>query len=454
MRDYISRHISAVYVTDAKGNPAPSALVDEAGVSLLVSGLLPPRATGAAIADWTGAVGGKRATFDLAACFTGATSYSVSPKNLPGVTLAGSVLTIAPTAVIAPTVVTVGAHNTHPTPALMTFTLSVNAVAPTVIGPLPDQILAVGDADILLALDTHFADAASYAVSPEGQGVTISGHTLTISAAAERNAIYKVMATNGTGQSVSDSFTLAVAATPSPGWTPAAISGASWLDMTDARTMTVADNRVARVAPRSGGVSLVQTTAAHQPYADGAVGGVTSVRFSGARTFFNFSKPLPAAATVCFVMQSLGSCTLQSALGGDPTVDASRAPMVPLGQQGAVSPEVVRSAGVVTWRRNGELQAPKTRGSAYDLLSPDMAPSLHEFQMTAASGIVAFGAAPFKYYLGASVAEVIIVPGVLSDNDRTNLNAYVRAKYGIGEVPVTSTTTATPTDSGAVIHIV
>ncbi|MEQ3644766.1 MAG: putative Ig domain-containing protein [Paracoccus sp. (in: a-proteobacteria)] len=92
-------------------------------------------------------------------------------------------------------------------------------VLPTLTTPLPDRSLTVGDAAVTLALGDYFANAASYSVSPTGLGVTISGSTLTISAAAERNATYTVTASNSTGQTVSDAFALVVAAAitaPSP----------------------------------------------------------------------------------------------------------------------------------------------------------------------------------------------------------------------------------------------
>ena len=90
---------------------------------------------------------------------------------------------------------------------------------PTLTTPLPDQSLTVGNANVTLALGDFFANAASYSVSPTGQGVSISGSTLTISAAAERNGTYTVTASNSTGQTVSDAFALVVGAAvtaPSP----------------------------------------------------------------------------------------------------------------------------------------------------------------------------------------------------------------------------------------------
>lgn len=100
--------------------------------------------------------------------------------------------------------------------------------APVLTAPLPDRSLTVGDAAVTLALGDFFANAASYSVSPTGQGVSISGSTLTISAATERNATYTVTASNSTGQTVSDAFALVVAAAvTAPSYQRMVVIGAS-----------------------------------------------------------------------------------------------------------------------------------------------------------------------------------------------------------------------------------
>lgn len=215
MKEYIARRVSAVHVIDATGNEVPSDLLDSLGISLITNEPVSRPTLGPAIADRTYVVGSAPVTIDLSQRFIGAISYGMTPTNIPGVTRSGAIVTIDPATTRATTAITVSGTNTAGT-ATMTFSLTVNAVSPTVTAALPDRSLTVGDAAVTLALGDYFANAASYSVSPTGQGVSISGSTLTISAAAERNANYTVTASNSTGQTVADAFALVVAAVAAP----------------------------------------------------------------------------------------------------------------------------------------------------------------------------------------------------------------------------------------------
>ena len=215
MKEYIARRVSAVHVIDATGNEVPSDLLDSLGISLITNEPVSAPTLGPAIADRTYVVGSAPVTIDLSQRFLGAISYGMTPTNIPGVTRSGAIVTIDPATTRATTAITVSGTNTAGT-ATMTFNLTVNAVSPTVTAALPDRSLTVGDAAVVVALGDYFANAASYSVSPTGQGVSISGSTLTISAAAERNGTYTVTASNSTGQTVSDAFALVVAAVAAP----------------------------------------------------------------------------------------------------------------------------------------------------------------------------------------------------------------------------------------------
>lgn len=218
MKEYIARRVSAVHVIDATGNEVPSDLLNSLGISLITNEAVQPPTLGPAIADRTYVVGSAPVTIDLSQRFIGAISYGMTPTNIPGVTRSGAIVTIDPATTRATTAITVSGTNTAGT-ATMAFNLTVNAVSPTLTTPLPDRSLTVGDAAVTLALGEYFANATAYSVSPTGQGVSISGSTLTISAAAERNGTYTVTASNSTGQTVIDAFALVVAAAvtaPSP----------------------------------------------------------------------------------------------------------------------------------------------------------------------------------------------------------------------------------------------
>lgn len=256
MKEYIARRVSAVHVIDATGNEVPSDLLDSLGISLITNEPVSRPTLGPAIADRTYVVGSAPVTIDLSQRFIGAISYGMTPTNIPGVTRSGAIVTIDPATTRATTAITVSGTNTAGT-ATMTFSLTVNAVSPTSTAALPDRTLTVGDAAVTLALGDYFANAASYAVSPTGQGVSISGSTLTISAAAERNGTYTVTASNSTGQTVSDAFALTVVAAP------AAAATAMWVGavttdslMISAYTEDGASTMQAFAVPVGGGAEI------------------------------------------------------------------------------------------------------------------------------------------------------------------------------------------------------
>lgn len=210
--DGLNRHlfttVAAVYFGDQ-----PAILLDAEGNSLI--GDLPEAPTiSSTIADRIYVVGGNVVTIDAATRFSGATSYTLTPANLPGVTWDGRVITINPQTVIPTTTMTLRGVNAGGASEPLSFALTVNAVAPTLIAPLPDQSLTVGAATVLVPWADYFADATSVAVSPTGQGVSVSGANIAVSAAAVRDATYTITASNSSGQTVSDEFALVVAAAP------------------------------------------------------------------------------------------------------------------------------------------------------------------------------------------------------------------------------------------------
>lgn len=84
-------------------------------------------------------------------------------------------------------------------------------VTPTLKAPIPNQYLTVGDPDEQIDLTLYFEDATSYEVSPVGEGVTISGSTMTISCAEWIPMTdFTVTAING-AQERSDAFFVIVA---------------------------------------------------------------------------------------------------------------------------------------------------------------------------------------------------------------------------------------------------
>jgi hypothetical protein len=85
----------------------------------------------------------------------------------------------------------------------------VEATVDPTLGPIADQTMTVGDANRTVPLTV--SNVASITVSPSGQGVTVSGTSLVLSAATVRNGVYTVTAASSSGAIVSRSFNFTVA---------------------------------------------------------------------------------------------------------------------------------------------------------------------------------------------------------------------------------------------------
>ena len=231
------------------------------------------------IADRTYTAGQVVPATDLATKWTGATYYIISP-NIPAAFIEGAELQFNTFAPLPQTAITVNAGNSRGlSTAPLTFNLTINAVAPTVIQPLPDRSLVAGAGSVSINLDEYFSGAATYALSPEGQGVTIDGRNLLVSAAAQRNIDVTVTATNSTGQSVSDAFAYAVtppnvlAGTISPSPLKAGQSASVTFDLTPDAVfgsvpLTSSGDGVTWTftAPQSGSVQITANKAGYQQF--------------------------------------------------------------------------------------------------------------------------------------------------------------------------------------------
>lgn len=166
-----------------------------------------PRVT-SPIRGYTMIVGSPTTSFDLSQNFSGATSYMLA-RPVSGITLTGSVLVISPMVIVASDV-TVIARNDNGETAQSTFSYVVNAASPTVTRMISDVTLQVNDIFTPINLAGYFANASRYEVNPVGQGVTVSGSSLSINTSIARNVTYIVTAINSTGQAISSNFNLTV----------------------------------------------------------------------------------------------------------------------------------------------------------------------------------------------------------------------------------------------------
>lgn len=96
---------------------------------------------------------------------------------------------------------------------------------PLLIQPLPDINFIIGSQPVVSDLSTNFANATQYSVDPSGQGVTITGSMMSVTASAAGNTNYTVTATDNVGQTASDTFSLSASVAPVA---PSAFSSDDW----------------------------------------------------------------------------------------------------------------------------------------------------------------------------------------------------------------------------------
>lgn len=160
------------------------------------------------IRAYTLVVGAPTTSFDLSQNFSGATSYTLE-RLVAGITLTGSVLVISPMQIVASDV-TIIARNDNGETARTTFSYVVNAASPTITRMISNVLIQSNEVFAPINLSDYFANATRYEISPIGQGVTISGATLSINTTTARNVTYTVTAINATGQAISSTFNLSV----------------------------------------------------------------------------------------------------------------------------------------------------------------------------------------------------------------------------------------------------
>ena len=144
-------------------------------------------------------------------------SYSAasSDTTLATVAVSGNALTV--TAISAGTAtITVTATDPDATSAEQSFQVTVPNRAPELADTIPDQDLAVGDSTVI-ELGVYFrdpdGDALTYTPETSDEtvaAVSVSGTTLTVRAVAKGASTIKVMATDGGGLTVADSFDVTV----------------------------------------------------------------------------------------------------------------------------------------------------------------------------------------------------------------------------------------------------
>ena len=187
---------------------------------------LPPTVA-APIADATLALGAAPLGVDLAPVFTDPDgdelTYACS-SSAPGIAAvsdcASGTLTVTPVSV-GTTTITVTASDPDGASVSDAFVVTVVNPPPVVASPIPDASLALGDAPLVVDLDTVFVDPngdeLTYVCSSNAPGVAsvadCAGGTLTVTPEAEGAATITVTASDGSG-SATDAFVVTVTNPP------------------------------------------------------------------------------------------------------------------------------------------------------------------------------------------------------------------------------------------------
>lgn len=253
---------------------------------------------------------------DLRTKFENATSYVINPSIAQAV-INGYNLEFSTFATLAETTFFVRGVNAGGQSDPVTFRLRINAQAPILNSPLPDRSLVVSDANIMILLDDYFSGAASYSISPTGQGGSISGRSLLLSAATERSLEMTITATNSTGQTVSDTFlfvvaqpqpTLQATITPNPlvAGQPASVTFSAAID----GPPTIAQGQTAITATQVGTTDEWQFI---PPAAGALIIAATAEGYASSPWTFQVSPAVPSAAKTADNKVILSGVTPQSA---------------------------------------------------------------------------------------------------------------------------------------------
>ena len=179
--------------------------------------------------DATLVLGDDPLVIDLAAAFTDPEGEELTyacQSSAPGIAsvsdCAGGTLTVTPEATGAATITITVSDGSNNIEADFMVTVVLENPPPTVDSPIPDASLALGDAPLVVDLDTVFVDPngdeLTYVCSSNAPGVAsvadCAGGTLTVTAVSAGLATITATASDPDGASVSDAFVVTVTNPP------------------------------------------------------------------------------------------------------------------------------------------------------------------------------------------------------------------------------------------------
>lgn len=241
-----------------------------------------------------------------------------------------------------------------------------------------------------------------------------------------------------------------VALDPSAAWTPASLAPTAWYDASDADTLTLTGSSVTAWADKStNGLDLAQANSAAQPQVGvNTINGMTTVKFDGSNdTLTTASNPFTTIADAFVIAvhrhDASANATLFNLSGSSGSADRwqAHAPYgttmyfdagstnnrisapygVNVGDEILVSFYGSVTEGVMQAFKNGTLLRSGTNPGS----------------VTTPPGNIYVGSGANTQYQNTSIAEMIILNGTVSAEDRQLLEGYLAHKWGqAGNLPV------------------
>lgn len=214
-------------------------------------------------------------------------------------------------------------------------------------------------------------------------------------------------------------------------FTPLTLSPVLWLDAADAATITSSGGAVSAWADKStAGRNVTQSTAAAKP-ATGTrtMNGLNVLDFDGGDLLISstFTLAQPVTVAVVIQMDTNGSANTQ-----------------PFGLAGSASPTVYSAGSVWSTYAGGVLASGTATNTSANQLTAVFNGSSSVLRLNgaqiASGNAGSTGWASHTFNIGASsiltsgfngaIAEVVVVPSVLSTGDRAALETYLKSKWG------------------------
>jgi len=210
-------------------------------------------------------------------------------------------------------------------------------------------------------------------------------------------------------------------------WTPAELTTLLWLDADDAATITI-DTGVGQWADKSGNNRhAVQTTDANQPVITaGGLNGKNIVTFDGSSDFLEIAGSIGTNVSIFYVQITADTPYI---VLNENSLTTDFGACAQSGSAAAVS----TNFGTPTYYKNGASQTWANRGQVYTALhnAPHIVGAVNANLTSWTSARISGYTASSTFLLAGSIAEMIIISGSISTDDRQLIEGYLAWKWGL-----------------------